>query len=130
MFGDLLSFSLFALEESPQGYPWADFFGGMDSVSDYTKDWTRALVSLMKDIAFSAKNLTATGTGLPLYRYRKDDYSRVYRPAIRCFRRKKGVLSFSVLFTDLPRETTIEPHGVATSFAIALSLSRMLRWGF
>jgi hypothetical protein len=127
VFGDKQSLQLFALRENAEGYPWSQFYEGMDRASDHTSDWVGALANMMKTIALSSQDLDSTG--LPLYRYRDDKRSEVYRPAVRSFRQKKGLLSFNVLFTDLPRETTAEPPGAATSLAQALTAARMLRWG-
>jgi hypothetical protein len=100
----------------------------MDHVSDNTADWAGALAALMRDIAYSDRDLPSTG--LPLYRQRAGSgRSQVYRPAIRTFRRKQDVVSYTVVFTDLPVETTAEPTGAATSLGQALTVARMLRWG-
>src|SRR5262249_28522434 len=39
------------------------------------------------------------------------------------------LLSFTVMFIDLPREVTLEPPGAATTLAHSLVVARMLRWG-
>jgi hypothetical protein len=128
VFGEGASLNLFALRERAEGYPWKEFYHGMGRVSESAGDWAGALASLMKGIALS--NVHLPSTGLPLYRYR-DETGRpqVYRPAVRTFRRKKEMLSFCIVFTDLPTETTVEPVGAATSLAQALTVARMLRWG-
>ncbi|HYH68584.1 MAG TPA: hypothetical protein VD866_28080 [Urbifossiella sp.] len=128
VFGDAPTMGLFGLRERPNGYPWNEFYQGMDGVSDNTSDWAGSLAALMRDIAFSDRDLPSTG--LPLYRQRDaSGQSRVYRPAIRLFRLKQDVASFTVMFTDLPVETTAERPGAATSLAQALTVARMLRWG-
>jgi hypothetical protein len=127
VFADALSFQLFALSDNPRGYSWDEFYQSMDSVSDNTGDWVGALAHLMRGIALSSKSFPSTG--LPLYRYSAGRLAQVYRPAIRSFRRKKDLLSFEVLFTDLPAETIEEQPGAATALAQALTVARMLRWG-
>jgi hypothetical protein len=129
VFGDADSLRLFELADREDGYDWAMFYQAMDQMSDHTGEWVTALSDLVRLIAFTPKRLASTG--LPLYRYHDESagHSEVYRPAVRSFRRKRDLLSFKVLFTDLPKETTLEPEGPATSLAQALTVARMLRWG-
>jgi hypothetical protein len=126
VFGDSESFKLFDLRANKEGYPWKEFAVAMDKMSDNTEDWVGSLANMMKRIAFSTARLDSPG--LPLYRSRLAG-ANVYRPSIRSFRNKKGTLSFKVLFSDLPEATTIEPPGVATTLAQALTAARMFRWG-
>jgi hypothetical protein len=128
VFGDASSLHLFGLHGEDKGYSWSDFYKGMDSMSDNTAEWVGELAQMMRTIAFSSAE--STSTGLALFRYRKAETTQVFRPAIRQFRREQGLLSFSVLFTDIPQETTTEPPGAAAiSLAQALMLARMQRWG-
>jgi hypothetical protein len=81
----------------------------MDRVSDNTCDWAEALAAPMRGIART--NMKLPSTGLPLYRQRDaSGRSQAYRPATRSFRRKKDLLSFTLVFTDLPVETATEPR--------------------
>lgn len=127
VFADRTSFALFALKENPRGYTWSEFYHNMDERSDNTQDWTDALVRLLMNIAFSQNIMNSTG--LPLYRFSYEGFSECYRPAIRSFRRKRDLLTYRIVFIDLPREMMLEGEGPTTSLAQVLTLGRMLRLG-
>jgi hypothetical protein len=118
---------LLALDRADNGHPWKLIYEEIERRSDNPHDWVRALVELMRQVTFSPNRLPSTG--LPLFRCRDGGRSRVYRPAIRSYTKKRDILSFHIIFVDLPEEAQGEKYiGSEASLAYALAISRMFRW--
>jgi hypothetical protein len=127
VFGNADGFALAGLPSEARKVSWDVFAKGLEKNSDNTGDWSEALGNLFHRIAFCPYKLDSTG--LPLYRYNDGTRVAIFRPMIRTFTRKRDALTFSVVFADLPLETTAEPPSRFNSLAQALTISRMFRWG-
>jgi hypothetical protein len=124
--GESSLYKLFSLDTKANGYTWGEIYHAMGKRSHNTAEWVSSLADLMHVIALEPTKHSSAG--LPLYRSANGE-PRIYRPVLRSFRRKKGVLTYKILFAELPEETTVDLEQPANWLAQALTLCHMMRWG-